>query len=87
MDWGVWQIQQLPAHHIFVFNQPTTSHLPPPIQDTEIEKITALHSSSFDLDVALRLYDRLNDLDAPWFAASWMKLPCIAFQLPSLSLY
>ena len=76
----------LPAH-ISVFNQPTTSHLPPPIQDAEIEKITASHSSSFDLDVALRLYDRLNDLDAPWFAASRMKLPCIAFQLPSLSLY
>ena len=75
----------LPAH-ISVFNQPTTSHLPPPIQDTEIEKITTSHSS-FDLDVALRLYDRLNDLDAPWFAASRMKLPCIAFQLPSLSLY
>jgi hypothetical protein len=76
----------LPAH-ITVFNQPTTSHLPPPIQDAEMERITALHSSSFDLDVALRLYDRLNDLDAPWFAASRMKLPCIAFQLPSFSVY
>ena len=73
--------------HITVFDQPGTSHLPPPIQDAELERITASHSSSFDLDVALRLYDRLNDLDAPWFAASRMKLPCIAFQLPSLSLY
>jgi hypothetical protein len=76
----------LPAH-IAVFNQPTTSHLPPPIQDAEMERITGSHSSSFDLDVALRLYDRLNELDAPWFAASRMKLPCIAFQLPSVSLH
>ena len=49
--------------------------------------ITASYSSSFDLDVALRLYDRLNELPAPWFAASRMKLPCIAFQLPSFSPY
>ena len=76
----------LPAH-IAAFNQPATSHLPPPIQDAEMEIITASHSSSFDLDVALKLYDRLNDLDPPWFAASRMKLPCIAFQLPSFSVY
>ena len=49
--------------------------------------ITASDSSSFDLDVALRLYDRLQELPAPWFATSRMKLPCISFQLPSLSLY
>ena len=47
--------------------------------------ITASRSSSFDLDLALRLYDRLDELPAPWFAASRMKLPCIAFQLPSFS--
>ena len=77
----------LPAH-ITVFNELPTSHLPPPIQDAEMERIvSALHSSSFDLDVALRLYDSLNKLPAPWFAASRMKLPCIAFQLPSFSPY
>ena len=77
----------LPAH-ITVFNELATSHLPPPIEDAEMEGvITASHSSSFDLDVALRLYDRLNELPAPWFAASRMKLPCIAFQLPSFSPY
>jgi hypothetical protein len=77
----------LPAH-ITVFNKPATSHLPPPIQDAEMERIiTASRSSSFDLDVALRLYDRLNELPAPWFAASRMKLACIAFQLPSFSPY
>ena len=48
--------------------------------------IAASRSSSFDLDVALRLYDRLNELPAPWFAANRMKLPCIAFKLPSFSL-
>ena len=77
----------LPAH-ITVFNELATSHLPPPIQEAEMERIiTAPHSSSFDLDVALRLYDRLNELPAPWFAASRMKLPCIAFQLPSFTAY
>jgi hypothetical protein len=49
--------------------------------------ITASHSSSFDLDVASRLYNRLNELPALWFAASRMKLPCIALQLPSFSAY
>ena len=77
----------LPAH-ITVFDELATSHLPPPIQDAEMERfITTSHSSSFDLDVALKLYDRLNELPAPWFAASRMKLPCIAFQLPSFSRY
>ncbi|KAF8546259.1 hypothetical protein OG21DRAFT_1502021 [Imleria badia] len=77
----------LPAD-ITVFNGPATSYFPPPIPDAEMERIIAVsHSSSFDLDVALRLHDRLNELPAPWFAASRMKLPCIAFQLPPLSPY
>jgi hypothetical protein len=76
----------LPAH-ITVFNELATSHLPSPIQDTEMERFITASSSSFDLDVALRLYDRLNELPAPWFAASRMKLPCIVFQLPSFSPY
>jgi len=77
----------LPAH-ITVFNGPATSHLPPPVQDAEVERITtASYTPSFDLDVALGLYDRLSELPAPWFAASRMKLPCIAFQLPPLSPY
>ena len=76
----------LPAH-ITVFNQPATSHLPSPIQDAEMERmITASRSSSFDLDVALRLYDRLTELRPPWFIANRMILPCIAFKLPSFSL-
>jgi hypothetical protein len=77
----------LPAR-ITVFNGPATSHLPSPIPDAEMERILAVsHLSSFDLDVALKLYDRLDELSAPWFAASRMKLPCIAFQLPPLSPY
>ena len=75
----------LPAN-ITVFSELATSHLPPPIQDAEMERIiTTSHSSSFDLDVALKLYDRLNDLPVPSFAASRMKLPCITFKLPSFS--
>ncbi|KAF8554678.1 WD40 repeat-like protein [Imleria badia] len=75
----------LPAH-ITVFDGAATSHLPPPIEEVEMETIIAgLYTSSFDLDVATRLYDHLNALPAPWFAASRMKLPCIAFELPPLS--
>ena len=75
----------LPAH-ITVFNQPATSHLPPPISDAEMERmIPTSHSPSSGLDVAQRLYLRLDQLSAPWFAAIRMKLPCIAFQLPPFS--
>ena len=75
----------LPAH-VTVFDGLATSHLPPPIEEMEMETIIAgLYTSSLDLDVAIRLYDRLNELPAPWFAASRMKLPCIAFELPPLS--
>ncbi|KAF8546583.1 WD40 repeat-like protein [Imleria badia] len=75
----------LPAY-ITVFNRPATSHLPKRIPHPEIERlITASDSSSFDLDIALRLYDRLNELSAPWFVENRMKPPCIAFQLPPLS--
>ena len=77
----------LPAH-ITVFHTPVTSHLPQPVEDADMERIiTASNSSSFDLDGALKLYDYLDKLDAPSFAASRMKLPCIAFQLPSFSVY
>ena len=77
----------LPAH-ITVFNRPATSHLPQPIEDSKMCKtINELRKSALDLDLALQLYDRLNDLPAPWFAASRMKLPCIAFKIPPLSPY
>ena len=72
----------LPAK-ITVFTGPATSHLP----SAEMQRIITLDSSSFDLDMALRLYDRLNELPAPWFVANRMKLSCIAFQLPPLSHY
>ncbi|KAF8551245.1 hypothetical protein OG21DRAFT_1487133 [Imleria badia] len=72
--------------YITVFNRPASSHVPPPIEDAEMENIIAtLRTSALDLDLAMKLYDRLNDLPSPWFAASRMKLPCIAFKLPSLS--
>ena len=75
----------LPAR-ISVFNGPATSHIPLLIPDAEIEHlITALHPPSFDLDVALRLYDRLKDLSTPRFAESRMMLSCIAFRLPAFA--
>ena len=75
----------LPAH-ITVFSRAATSHLPPAIDDTEMEQIiTRFDTPSFDLDAAMMLYDRLSELHAPWFAACRMKLPCIAFQLSPLT--
>ena len=72
--------------HITVFNRAATSHLPRPFEDDEMRKnISRLRAAGLDLGLAMKLYDRLNDLPAPWFAASRMKLPCIAFGLPSLS--
>ena len=78
----------LPAH-IAVFNEPATSHLPLPIPDDEMEQIIATsQASSFDLDAALRLYDRLTEFSPPWFAAKKMKnLPCFAFELPRITAF
>ncbi|KAN0082753.1 hypothetical protein V8E55_008548 [Tylopilus felleus] len=71
---------------IAVFISPATSHIPPPIPAAEMERIIKrLYAPSFDLDVALRLYDRLSELPTVWFTATRMRLPCIAFQLPALS--
>ena len=73
----------LPAH-LAVFNKPATSHLPLPIQDAEMETIAAASdSSSFNLDAALGLYDRLNKLRPPEFTANRLILPCIILPLPS----
>ena len=75
----------LPAR-ISVFNGPATSHISSPIPDAEMEHlVTALHPPPFDLDVALRLYDRLKGLSTPRFAESRMTLWCIAFQLPTFA--
>lgn len=46
--------------------------------------VTTLRTSTLDLDLAVRLYDHLHGLGAPWFATSRMKLSCIAFALPAL---
>ena len=75
----------LPAH-VTVYNGPATSHVPTPIPDTEMEHlITALEPPSFNLDLALRLYDRLHDLPTPRFAEGRMMLSCIAFRLPAFT--
>ena len=71
---------------VTVYNGPATSHIPTPIPDTEMEHlITALEAPSFNLDLALRLYDRLHDLPTPRFAESRMTLSCIAFRLPAFT--
>ncbi|KAF8554548.1 protein prenylyltransferase, partial [Imleria badia] len=75
----------LPAY-ITVFNRPATrSHFPLPIEDAEMRNIVGSYFNKLDLDLAMKLYDRLNELPAAWFAASRLKLPCIVFNLPPLS--
>ncbi|KAF8417906.1 hypothetical protein L210DRAFT_3461695 [Boletus edulis BED1] len=74
----------LPAR-ITVYNGPATSHFPAPSEMGRT--ITGSHTISSHLDVALRLYDRLNELLTPRFAESRMTLPCIAFKLPAFSVY
>ena len=74
----------LPAR-ITVYNELATSHVPAPISEDEMERMIAATHSSFDFDVALRLYDHLSRLPTPRFAESRMTLPCIAFLLPPFS--
>ena len=77
----------LPAR-VTVYNGPATSHVPMPIPDAEMEHlITASQPPSFDLDLALRLYNRLSDLSTPRFAECRMTLSCIAFRLPAFMPY
>ncbi|KAF8548319.1 hypothetical protein OG21DRAFT_1489483 [Imleria badia] len=77
----------LPAH-ISVFNRPATSHLPSPLENADMAiTVTTPPTSTSDLDAAWMLYERLNALPSPWFAASRMKPPCIAFELSPLSAY
>ena len=48
--------------------------------------ITAgLGASSLDLNLVTRLYDQLNELPLPSFLVQRMKLPCLAFQIKSIS--
>lgn len=82
MDWKVEPLQQLPA---CPYNQPATSHIPSPIPDSEMERIITTLCTSFDLDTALKLYDKLTELPTPRFSESRLTFPCIAFQLPHLS--
>ena len=75
----------LPAR-ITAFHEPAMSLLSPPIRGSEMEPALAgSHPLLFDLGVALRLYDRLNELPTPRFAETRMTLSCIIFELPPLS--
>ena len=77
----------LPAH-ITVFNRPAMAYLPWPIENATMQKmVTKLRTFELEPDIVLKLYDRLNELPTSWFAASRMKLPCIAFKLPPLLPY
>ena len=74
----------LPAN-IAVFNQPSTTHIPPALERTEIDGITArLPSSSLSSTSIMKLYDRLHELPVPSFVGQRMKLPCLNFKLGPL---
>ena len=72
--------------NIAVFNQMQTTHIPPAINDVEMDMITArLRASSLNVTLAMKLYDQLNQLPVPMFVGKRMKLPCITFKLGPLS--
>ncbi|KAF8554511.1 TPR-like protein [Imleria badia] len=67
---------------ISVFNESPTSHIPPAITSDELEKITAgMRTSSLNLTLAMKLYDRLHELRVPSFSGQRMTLPCLVFKL------
>ncbi|KAF8125302.1 hypothetical protein EV363DRAFT_1351362, partial [Boletus edulis] len=71
---------------IRVFSQLSTSHIPPSMTGTDMETITAtLRASSLNLDLVMKLYDRLKELPAPSFLGKRMKLSCLTFRLGPLS--
>ncbi|KAF8125249.1 hypothetical protein EV363DRAFT_1532897 [Boletus edulis] len=71
---------------IHVFSQLPTSHIPPSMTGTETETITAtLRASSLNLDLVMKLYDRLKEHPAPSFLGKRMKLSCLTFRLGPLS--
>ncbi|KAF8553229.1 TPR-like protein [Imleria badia] len=71
---------------IIAFNQCPTTHIPPPLQRAEMDKVIAsLRSSSLNSPSIMRLYDRLQELPVPLFVGQRMKLPCIMFKLGPVS--
>ncbi|KAF8125250.1 hypothetical protein EV363DRAFT_636407 [Boletus edulis] len=71
---------------IHVFSQLSTSHIPPSMTGTEMETITAtLRASSLNLDLVMKLYDRLKEHPAPSFLGKRMKASCLTFRLGPLS--
>ncbi|KAG8220672.1 hypothetical protein J3R82DRAFT_2958 [Butyriboletus roseoflavus] len=71
---------------ITVFHELPTSHIPPAIKGGEMDVIIAgLRVSSLNLALAMKLYDRLDELPVPLFVGQRMKLPCMRFKLGSLS--
>ena len=77
----------LPAN-INVFNQPPTTHIPPTIEDVQMDGIpTRLRASPLNLTLVTKLYDRLHELPVPFFVGQRMKLPCIIFELERLSAF
>ena len=75
----------LPAD-LAVYDQLMPPHVPQPIDAAEMDSIVAtFHSSWPDLSLAMSLYDHLNKLPRPTFAASCLGLPCITFAITQLN--
>ena len=75
----------LPAS-VTVFKQFPPSHVPATIESVEMEAITTrLRNSLLNVNLAMRLYDRLHELPVPSFSEKRMKLPCLVFKLGPVS--
>ena len=74
----------LPAN-ISVFSELSPKHIPPAINNAELDLNTArLHASSLNVSLVQKLYEQLRGLPVPMFVGKRMKLPCIAFKLGPL---
>ena len=72
--------------NIVVFDQLPTTHIPPILERTEMDRITTrMRSSSLTFTSLMRFYDRLHELSVPSFVGQRMKLPCLNFKLGPLS--
>ncbi|KAG8214228.1 hypothetical protein J3R82DRAFT_11026 [Butyriboletus roseoflavus] len=68
-----------------VYDQLMPLHIPQPMNVDEMDSmITALRSSLPNLSLAVKMYNRLNDLPSPSLAASRLRLPGIVFRLTEL---
>lgn len=73
--------------NIKVFGQLPITHIPLAIDGAKMDVRTAGMRASLNLTLAMKLYNRLNELPVPSFLGQRMRLPCLTFQLGRVSLF